>query len=369
MDNKALESACGNMQSLIKTRVKLVTSWTKASLAMAEFDNPAEWHKFEKYAQMMALEVRRRQQFKTGYDTAPPLLLTSFVAELHRAFTEEAKNEAEAYARTALDVNFGIFGNLLIALSEARTKTADLLRATVGPESLSKLPLKVNFQQSVIKGGTMDAETSRSLAAIDLVESTQQIDSVKSLSLALATIDPEGNYPNNDDLQLMLDSLPALKAIATCQEAELTNPPSLKASDEVLLAYVMPEVNEFDSFVSKFSAVTRECKAFTAGNDDSDFGRVKKMLGEKMKAYIDRLTEVRQQSRSLRGCRMFPDSASSGVVWGILGADLGPKTHDLALGRLTWIGVCSSALTTRASAFGEDFPAQRSDWGAADEAR
>ena len=166
------------------------------------------------------------------------------------------------------------------------------MRASVSPDVIGQLPLPVDFQTSCIHEAKMPSDLVDTLAQVKLAETTQRIDVIKGTIKVMSKIDTDGgNYPSMDSLDIMVAYLPALIAIARCQQAEVVIPsaqPPAEDDDfaEEVADLALPATEKIDNFLARFADVSRECKPAGPPREGVDASAVAKAI----KSYVARVT-------------------------------------------------------------------------------
>jgi hypothetical protein len=247
-------------------------------------DDSADWEGRGAFSEMLAMESRRRSQFPRGYAVAPPLLVTTFASSLQDTMTENAIEVASEFMDSVPDFA-GVATMLVDNTKAAKLDTVIFVRASVSPDVIGQLPLPADFQTSCIHEAKMPSNLADTLAQVKLAETTQRIDVIKGTIKAMSKIDTDGgNYPSMDSLDIMVAYLPALIAIARCQQAELVIPSAQPPAEVADLA--LPATEKIDNFLARFADVSRACKAVGPPREGVDASAEAKAI----RSYVARVT-------------------------------------------------------------------------------
>ena len=289
LDKAVLDEQNGSLQALLGLHNTLKAKLEAVKLEMP--DDSADWEGRGAFAEMLAMESRRRSQFPRGYAVAPPLLVTTFASSLQDTMTENAIEVASEFMDSVPDFA-GVATMLVDNTKAAKLGTVNLFRASVSPDVIGQLPLPADFQTSCIHEAKMPSDLADTLAQVKLAETTQRIDVIKGTIKVMSKIDTDGgNYPSMDSLDIMVAYLPALIAIARCQQAEVVIPsaqPPAEDDDfaEEVADLALPATEKIDNFLARFADVSRECKAVGPPREGVDASAVAKAI----KSYVARVT-------------------------------------------------------------------------------
>ena len=236
----------------------------KAQLVALSFpmeESEDDWELRAAFADVVALVVRKLQQFPAGYATASPVLVASFAQALRNATPERAESFSETLKDTVPDLEQAM--SALRKETEAAVKdTTSFLTASVAPKVIKKLPLQPDFQlKSFGADSKLAADLVPKLTAMNLADLMQQCDTIKGAIKVLQAGDAGGSgYPDMAFLDMLVAAVPSLIAIAKCQNVELAPP----VGDEK-----PPPAVKMDKFLGAFNEATRECNAFATADHEA----------------------------------------------------------------------------------------------------
>ena len=292
LKKKDLENCSGALRSAIALHVKLA-----ATLKVDGVDAAEEVKEVKSFSLLIGAEVRRLQQFPSGFEGVSSMLIVSFGNELVGKCSEDALADGITFAREYFEQAGMVdtLDKLKAKIDSHRTDVIQFVRATIAPNVVSGLPLAEGFDQTVIdNNGEMEVSLATRLMNVDLSEVVTTIDNTKSVLALLRKVDAaqdlDGNIMANSTLELMSLAMPCVVAIAKSTVAELITPLLPEGTSTADMANIqLPASDALEKFWGAFGKVTLEFKALS--HDVISKSAPYSKLRTTLEKYVDRVAK------------------------------------------------------------------------------